>query len=103
MLYRIMTEDINRDSIIAIVSQNFESFTIIPAMGYWRGNAEKSLIIEIIGNADDYGKIQDCADNIRRQNKQECVLIIQSQTRFEFRYRDSEKQNSHIYGIGQIE
>jgi hypothetical protein len=102
MLYRIQTEDINRDSIIAIMSQNFESFTIIPAIGYWRGKPENSIIIEIIGNPDDYTKIRNCADNIRKQNKQECVLITQSQTRFEFRYRDSEKQNGYIYGIGQI-
>ena len=103
MLYRIQTEDINRDSIIAIIVQNFESFTIIPAIGYWKHHEENSIIIEIIGNADDFDKIRNCADNIRRQNRQDCMLITQSQSRFEFRYQDSEKQNGYIYGIGQIE
>lgn len=103
MLYRIQTEDINRDSIIAIVAQNFGGFTVIPAVGYYRGMRENSIIVEIIANADDYAKIRDIADNIRKQNKQECVLITQSQSRFEFRYADSEQQNGYIYGIGQIE
>jgi hypothetical protein len=81
MLCRIQTEDINRDSIIAIVAQNFESFTIIPAIGYYRGKPENSIIIEIEDSGQNaYKMVLNTADNIRKQNKQECVLISRSES-----------------------
>ena len=90
MLYRIQTEDINRDSIIAIIVQNFESFTIIPAIGYWQGKPENSIIIEIMtdskwhGTESDEHKVFQIADRIRRWHNQECVLIstIESESSF---------------------
>lgn len=83
MLYRIQTEDINRENIIAIVSQYFDGFTIIPAIGYYRGKPENSITIEIvcIHPSSDIEKI---AFEIKIANKQECVLISTIESDFRF-------------------
>lgn len=47
MLYRIVTEDKNRERIIRAVSAKFDGFTLLPTTGFWRGTREKSIVIEI--------------------------------------------------------
>lgn len=74
MLYRIITEDINRGEIVEIVKQYFDSFTLIPAFGYWQGILEGSLIIEI-GGPILGGEVFDLADRIKQFNKQDIVLV----------------------------
>ena len=81
MLYRIMTEDINRDSIIAIVAELFESFTIIPAIGFYRGKPENSIIIEIEDCGSNANRmVLNISDHIRRRNKQHSVLVSKIET-----------------------
>jgi hypothetical protein len=79
MQYRILTEDKNRDRIEEIVCGLFDSFTIIPCLGYWQGNSEKSLIIVIDCSAtyaDDYLEfVRTIAKLIIEENQQACVLI----------------------------
>ena len=76
-VYRIYTEDLQEDKIAEIVSCSFEGFTIYHANGYWNGVAEKSLIIEIIGDFDEEKekRVNRVARSIKRLNHQECVLI----------------------------
>lgn len=83
MLYRIQTENVNRDSIEKIVSHYFDGFTIIDAIGYWQGIRENSLIIEIacIHPSSDIEKI---AFEIKIANKQQCVLISAIESDFRF-------------------
>lgn len=73
MLYRLYTEDKNREAIVKIVSQETDGFTLIPAIGYWKGQPENSLIIELDGlSAFDAGRI---AEAIRQANNQQAVLV----------------------------
>lgn len=74
MLYRIFTEDKNRDEIERIVSRYFQGFTIISAVGYWNGTKENSLIIEILG-IYDYDKIVKICNEVKITNNQEAVLV----------------------------
>jgi hypothetical protein len=75
--YRIYTEDKNRADIETIVARHFDSFTIIPTIGYWKGVAENSLIIEIFGN-DQFTTVKEVAEYIKELNKQECVLVTRT-------------------------
>jgi hypothetical protein len=86
MLYRIQTEDINRPDIIKIVGEFFDGFTIIPAIGYYRGIQENSITIEIIAVNSDMvqNQIKAIAAAIRILNKQECVLISEINELSEF-------------------
>lgn len=78
MLYRICTENVNKDKVVKLASQYFDGFTVIEGQGYWKGTSEASLIIEYICN-DETAAVGGCVHNfakaVRGHNKQECVLI----------------------------
>jgi len=75
-LYRICTENVNRDKVEAIVSSYVEGFTILDAIGYWNGNREASLIVEIAGEEKYlHYLIQTIALHIKQANKQEAVMV----------------------------
>jgi len=93
--YRILTEDRNRPGVRAIVDRYFEGYTIIHALGCWRGKAEASLIIEIVppdtvpAGRDPFswsalGSVLAIAAEIKLLNGQECVMIEQSEIRVQF-------------------
>ncbi len=75
MLYRIYTENKNQKAIEKIVSKAFEGFTIYKAKGFWRLQAEKSLIIEITTPGIDREIVNKIAKDIKKANKQESVLV----------------------------
>ena len=47
--YRIYCEDKERDMVNAILEENFEGYTITPAMGFYGGKREQSIVIEVFG------------------------------------------------------
>ena len=73
MLYRILTENKNRKQLINEVGKKFDGFTVIKGQGYWKGQVERSLIIEIVTN-DEY-EIKELCNKIKVINEQECVLL----------------------------
>ena len=85
MLYRILTENKNREAVEDIVSTEFPGFTIIEATGYWNGVREESLIIEIdAGNEIKGMTVTRIAEMIKRHNQQESVMIqaVMTQNKF---------------------
>lgn len=77
MLYRLYTEDKNRETVKEIVSKYFDGYTLLSGEGVWKGNEEKSLVIEIYTldhNAEHV--IQKIADEIEIRNEQESVLVV---------------------------
>lgn len=88
MVYRIYTEDKNRDKILIETSARFIGFTVIPVLGSWAGVQEAGLIIEVIslaGENHDYNEtvIKDLAEAIKILNSQEAVLITVSELKAE--------------------
>ena len=75
MLYRIFTEDTNRSRIEELCSNFFDAFTLISAQGFWKGNKENSLIVEVVDDNDITDQINNLALAIKRDNKQEAMLI----------------------------
>lgn len=76
-MLRILTEDKNRKLIVSLVSLYFEGFTIIPSIGFWKGEREKALTIEIATDnpKEDYKKAKKIAEIIKLFNEQETVLV----------------------------
>ena len=72
--HRILTEDINRQSVIDILSKYFDSFTLIAQKGYWKGQEERSLSIEIIGASEK--TVLRASEEIRVANAQEAVMVF---------------------------
>ena len=86
MLYRIYTEDKNRERVVELAASHFEAFTVFTGTGYWRGKAEQSLIIEAmaIGLEESEAnlfeaKVMSLAFTIRKMNSQECVLVTSTE------------------------
>ena len=81
MLYRILTEHKRRDKIIGIVAGQFNSFTLIDGLGYWKGKPEKALIIEIAAGISERETIAELCRTINRVNAQECTLLQEVECR----------------------
>ena len=75
MLFRILTEDLNREAIKKIVSLRFPSATLLPGDGIWRGKEEKSLVIEIEASKKSEKVVDNIAKEIKIINKQKKVMI----------------------------
>lgn len=77
-VFRIYTEDVNRDAIAQICSGKLPAFTLIPARGIWQGTQENSLIIEVIGKLSDRLAVEYTALAIKHANGQDAVLVTHS-------------------------
>ena len=76
MIYRILTENKNRQGLENILKRRFLGFTVTEATGYWQGAREASLIIDIdtLGEEGKIGVYQT-AREIKDYNGQESVLV----------------------------
>lgn len=74
--YAIHTEDKNEKWIENLLSIGFDGFTVVKAAGFWKGQKEKSL--EIIIYTDNTLLIRAMAERIKHHNKQEAVLITET-------------------------
>ena len=74
-MYRILTEDVNRESIYAILDSYVDGYTVTPSIGSWRGQRENSLAIDLV----DVSRLTvvRIAESIRRENSQESVLVLE--------------------------
>ena len=73
-MYRILTEDKNRESIFRILDSHVDGYTVTPSIGAWRGVRESSLSIYLIGIPKSVA--ESIADEIKAVNAQESVLIL---------------------------
>jgi hypothetical protein len=73
-VYRIYTEDADRESVVKAVSERFESFTLHSTTGYFKGQAEKSIVIEIVEAHEE--AINEIARAIRAISGQKTVLVM---------------------------
>lgn len=74
---RIYTEAKNQREIVRLIGEKFESFTLQPTTGYYRGRPENSIVIEIVGANER--QIRQVAKGIQRMNGQKSVLVIRVQ------------------------
>jgi hypothetical protein len=74
MIHRIYTENKNQGEIVRLASASFESFTVQPTAGYYRGKRERSVVLEVIGARQR--AVHALAERIRRMNGQKSVLIL---------------------------
>jgi hypothetical protein len=73
-IHRIYTEDKRRATIVRAIAKQFESFTLQPTTGYYRGKPEKSIVLEIVGAKESQEKWLGA--RIREINRQASVLVI---------------------------
>ena len=79
MTYRIFTEDVGRRADTAVlVSKYFDSFSLYPIQGYWKGQSENSIVIEVAGV--DEARVHELAQAIKTAHNQQAVLIEKHET-----------------------
>ena len=74
LIYRVYTEDKNKREILRLVAKRFQSFTLQPTLGYYRGKPERSIVIEIVGAAQR--EVNAVARFIGAMNGQKSVLVL---------------------------
>ena len=65
------TKELELDKIKEIVSRYYDGFTIILATGYWKGNEEKTAIVEV--STDKWNSA--IVTSLRNELKQEAIGI----------------------------
>lgn len=77
------TKELEKSKIENILSKSFDGFTAYEVVGYWKGNKERTLKIEIIDErpASDLAKV---AKQLKKGLNQESILmeIVQSNCAF---------------------
>lgn len=74
MIYRVYTENKNKDKIIEAFTASFDGFTVFEGQGFWRGVAEPSIVIEML--TSDSVTLHKVCEWVKWYNKQEAVLIV---------------------------
>ncbi len=91
ILYRIYTEDVNREKIEQICLEELlfgSGFTITTGTGYWRGFREKCVVLDVIGRDQDRDAVLKAASRIKTANKQESVIVTDTKL-------------GHVWNIGK--
>ena len=74
--FKLYTEDKNFIGVVLpAIKARFKSFTIWEASGFWKGEDENSIVIEIIAPAIEAEKVYAVAREIKMHNKQQAVLV----------------------------
>lgn len=76
-LYRIYTEYKERGWVEEFVTKYFKGFSIIEAAGYYKGQGENSIIIEIVAPCTLVHVLRFMCACIAQHNEQECVLLTE--------------------------
>ncbi len=88
-MYRIYTEDKNREQLLAVLDSRFQGYTVTPAIGRWEGVSEYSLVIDLVGvSASD---VLVTAQTIRTLNDQVSVLVVHLEASGTRIYKDREE------------
>lgn len=81
-LYRIYVEnvrDLNGNSLPeTLCASAFDCITCISAKGYWKGQPEESMVVEIL--TDDEAGVLKLADVLRNVLQQQAVLVTRTDT-----------------------
>ena len=70
------TGKLERKKIEKIVSGYFEGFTAYRAMGYWRGQKERTLIVEIETKETD--KVKNLITELKKELKQQAIGLVKA-------------------------
>jgi len=83
--YRIYIERKNVKAVCLLTSEHYGSFTIYEGVGYWQGQREKSLIVEIIcsGSKVDDKTVKNLCLKIKGLCRQEAVMMTKIVTDME--------------------
>lgn len=60
---------------LTTVSEYFAGFNYSQLKGYWKGEKEDTLKVEVIGNEEDKSRINAMVSKLKRVLKQDCIIL----------------------------
>jgi hypothetical protein len=75
-IHGIYTEGKNEPEVVRLAWGRFDSFTVHPTAGYYQGEWERSVVLEVIGAHQR--DVNSLAESIRHMNGQKSVLIVKT-------------------------
>jgi hypothetical protein len=61
-------------AIVRLAGERFESFALQPTAGYYKGESEESIMIEVVGAEER--AVKALASAVRKMNGQKSVLVL---------------------------
>lgn len=88
-VFRIYTEDKNRDRTVKLVGEYFINFSVFYGQCVWHGKQESTVVFEIVDDFTSNGNtinkmVIELVKDIRKLNKQSDVLVTESQANITF-------------------
>jgi hypothetical protein len=77
------TGTVEREKAMAIVSAYYEAFSLFDGVGYWRGEEEKNLIIEI-ATEDKAGVIEMLCRELKQALNQQAIGLLKIESGMSF-------------------
>ena len=77
-LFRILTENKNKAKVIEAAAGLFSGLTVYETIGFWQGEREKSLVIEILQTDEEQlieVKAKHLCQHLKDTNGQDAVLL----------------------------
>lgn len=87
---------VDRTAVVSAVSRVFDGFTMLDAKGYWKGNPEDSVVVEVYAGPSDTirdfeEKCQELASHIALVCNQQCVGLSFVMAPFQLIDRDGKE------------
>ena len=82
MIYRLYigannkTKQVEYDRAMALISSYFEGFTAYQSKGYWKGQAENSLIVEISTDSEQGSVITKLCGELKTALQQQAIGLV---------------------------
>lgn len=85
-IYRIHTEDKNKEEILEECTNMVASFACYSVTGYWKGEEEQGITLEFVlhDTVHNDALIRCLAESIKHMNKQEAVLLTKTEAVAQF-------------------
>ena len=69
------TGQLETEKALAILSKHYEGMNVSELIGYWKGKAEKSLLISIVAEKADYTLIKTVCKQLNTTLNQQAIMV----------------------------
>lgn len=78
------TKILEREKALAILSKEYEGMNASELVGYWHGNSERTLLVNVVTESVDYTQVKRVCETLKRELMQDAIMveIVESNTLF---------------------
>jgi len=78
------THQLEKEKALKILSETYEGMSISEIVGYWQGEAEKTMLVMVICETVDYTQVKTVCKKLNNELDQQAIMveILESNTMF---------------------